>query len=544
VVAADESVMPQTREHFEICRLLGVARGLVALTKCDLAGPELQELAESELRELVAGSFLADRPVIRVSAKSGLGLPVLRAELLKLAQEAGPRPSDGLLRLPIDRVFTMKGFGTVATGTLVAGSLETGEELEVLPSGRRVRVRGLQVHGAAVERSVAGSRTAVNLAGVDGHELARGDVLVRPGSVASSSMLDVELTLLAAARPLPDGARVRVHAASAEALARVRLLEPGPLAPGASALAQLRLETSVAAGRHDPLVIRSYSPAMTIGGARVLDPRPPRRRPRDRPRLERLRSATASETALAFVEEAGGLGIEAASLAARLTLSVDALVAATAERPELVWLGDPPAVVLARAALETLGVAALDAVAAYHVAEPLQPGMPREALRERAFRGVPAPAFERVLGELTDAGRLRLASDSVALREHEVRLDPAEQESRRRLEDAARAAGLAGIELPALAGPSAAEAARLERVARVLLREGVVDRVGERTLVDRRALDALERTLRERFPPGAKIEVAELKQLTGLTRKHVIPLLEYLDRRRVTRRAGAARFRL
>ncbi len=209
--------------------------------------------------------------MLRVSARTGAGLPELRAALLALARELPPAPAEGLLRLPIDRVFSMKGFGTVVTGTLVAGSLSVDEELEVLPSGRRARVRGLQVHGAPVERAVAGTRTAVNLAGVEIDELARGDVLVRPGSLRATSMLDVELGLLRDTKPLADGARVRVHAASAEGLARVRLLEPGPLAPGQSALAQLRLEAPLVAGRRDRLVIRSYSPAVTIGGAIVVD---------------------------------------------------------------------------------------------------------------------------------------------------------------------------------------------------------------------------------------------------------------------------------
>src|SRR5574341_1079280 len=242
VVAADESVMPQTREHFHICRLLGVPRGLVALTKCDVADRESQALAALETAELVAGSFLAGAPLVRVSARTGEGLPELRAALLALAQASPPRPAQGLLRLPIDRVFTIKGFGVVATGTLVAGTLTVGEELEAMPSGRRARVRGLQVHGELVERSLAGTRTAVNLAGVETEELARGFVLVRPGSLPATSMLDVELELLPDAKPLPDGARVRVHAASAEVLARVRLLQKGPLVPGSRALAELGLE--------------------------------------------------------------------------------------------------------------------------------------------------------------------------------------------------------------------------------------------------------------------------------------------------------------
>jgi selenocysteine-specific elongation factor len=316
--------MPQTREHFEICRLLGVSHGLVALTKCDAADAEAQAVSEAEVAELVKGSFLAGAPVLRVSARTGAGLTELRAALLSLARQAPARSARGLLRLPIDRVFTIKGFGTVVTGTVVAGSLETGEELEVLPSGRRARVRGIQVHGEASPAVNAGTRAALNLAGVETSELARGDVLARPGTLRATSMLDVELSLLEDARPLENGSRVRVHAASAEVLARVRLLQPGPLAPGGRALAQLRLEKKALAGRQDRLVIRSYSPATTIGGAVVSDALPPRRRMADRAAVERLREAVGLLTAAeAVVGEVSTEGIEEPLLAARLTASVD-----------------------------------------------------------------------------------------------------------------------------------------------------------------------------------------------------------------------------
>ncbi|HEY3121020.1 MAG TPA: selenocysteine-specific translation elongation factor, partial [Vicinamibacteria bacterium] len=241
-VAADESVMPQTREHFHICRLLGVERGLIALTKCDVADADSQALAEIETREMVAGSFLEGAPVLRVSARTGEGLDALREALRTLAGSTSARAADGLLRLPIDRAFTLRGFGTVVTGTLVSGGLAVGEEVEALPSRRRARVRGLQVHGSPEQRVSAGHRTAVNLAGIEVDELSRGDVLARPGTFTPTSILDVEIALLSGVRPLADQTRLRVHIASAEVLARVRLLQPRPIEPGGSGLAQLRLE--------------------------------------------------------------------------------------------------------------------------------------------------------------------------------------------------------------------------------------------------------------------------------------------------------------
>jgi selenocysteine-specific elongation factor len=538
VVAADESVMPQTREHFHICRLLCVPRGLVVLAKCDLADADTQAVAESEVRELVAGSFLEGRPVVRVSARSGEGLPELREALLALARESPPRPSEGLLRLPIDRVFSMKGFGTVATGTLVAGYLATGEEVEALPSGRRARVRGLQVHGQPVERAVAGTRTAVNLAGeVEG--LARGEVLARPGTLRPTSMLDVEVTLLPGARPLSDGARVRVHVASAEALARVRLLGAASLEPGRSALAQLRLEAPTVAGRGDRLVLRSYSPVDTIGGAVVVDPLPPRRRAGDRRVVGRLReAATPREAAEAMVDEAGPRGIEADRLAARLTLPLARLSEELAAAAGVSVLGQDPLVVVSRAALTRLGESALAALEAFHREQPLQAGMPREELRDRVFGAAPAAAFEQVLADLAAAGRVRLSPDSVAAARHEVRLSAGEEEGRRLLLEAAGEAGLAGVELLALAERTGRDPRLLERVVRVLLAERALDRVGTGLFVRRDRLEALKRDVRARWPAGSRIEVGAFKDLTRLSRKYVIPLLEYLDRERVTRRAG------
>jgi selenocysteine-specific elongation factor len=541
VVAADESVMPQTREHFHICRLLGVPRGLVALTKCDAADALSQATAALETAELVRGSFLDGAPVLRVSARTGEGLPELRAALLALARASAPRPEQGLLRLPVDRVFSVKGFGTVVTGTLVAGTLVSGEEVLALPSERRARVRGLQVHGQRVERSVAGTRTAVNLAGVETDGLARGVVLVRPGSLSATSMLDVELALLPDAKPLKHGARVRVHAASAEVLARVHLLDAGPLAPGQTAIAQLRLESRLAAGRLDRLVIRSYSPATTIGGALVVDPLPPRRRISDRKAVERLKDAAGlAEAAQVLVEEAGTAGVEANHLAARLTVVAAELDAALAACPAIVRLGPEPALLMSRGALDSLQAATLESLAAYHLENPLRPAMPREELRARVFGRSRAAVLERVAEELGAAGRLRPLPDAVCLAGHVVRLDAGEEEVRRRLLAAAAAAGLAGVELGALAAAGHGEEALLRRVARVLLEEKRLVRVGEQ-LVERGELESLRQRVRERFAPGTRIEVGEFKDLVGLTRKHAIPLLEYLDRERVTRRAGASR---
>ncbi|HVR70776.1 MAG TPA: selenocysteine-specific translation elongation factor [Vicinamibacteria bacterium] len=538
VVAADESVMPQTREHFHICRLLGIERGAVVLTKCDVADEESQTVAEMEARELVAGSFLEAAPVLRVSARTGEGLDDLRGALRALAGDVAERPAEGILRLPVDRAFTLRGFGTVVTGTLVSGAVAVGDDVELMPSGRRSRVRGLQVHGRGVDRVGAGNRAAVNLPGLEVAHVARGDVLARPGTLRASRLLDVEIALLPGERPLRDLSRVRVHLASAELLGRVRLLDGAGGEEGRAARAQLRMEAPAVAGRGDRLVLRSYSPAATIGGAVVLDPFPPPRRRRDALLSAAVPAgADAATAARALVQQAGTAGLDTPTLAARLTVppaDVPRLVAGDAL---LVAVGREPVWYVARAALEALAAKARVALERFHAGNPLRPAMPREELRRRVFGRAPAGAFERVLETLVAAKEAALAGEGVALTRHAVRLSPQEEQARGALLTAARAAGLEGVDLDRVAAQAGAARPVLERVVKVLLAEGELRRVGE-GLVHAGALDLLKAQVRERWPPGSRLDVGAFKDLTGLSRKFTIPLLEYLDRERVTRRSG------
>jgi selenocysteine-specific elongation factor len=532
VVAADESVMPQTREHFEICRLLGVPRGVVALTKCDAADAETQAVAEAEVRELLRGSWLDGAPIVRVSARTGAGLPGLRAALASLSAGTPPRSEAGLLRLPVDRVFTLKGFGTVVTGTLTGGRLGVGDEVEILPSGGRARVRGLHEHGAAAESVGAGRRTAANLAGVEVDDAARGEVLAAPGTLRPATRLDVRLTLLAGAQPLADQERVRVHALSAEVFARVHQL-------GRSGLAQLRLEGPLVVVRGDRLVLRAYSPAATVGGAVVLDPQPPRRRAADRAALEAL-AAVADEGAAAewFVAQAGARGLDAAELAARMGLTRAALLGLLEGRAGTLPLAEG-SVYVSRLALDGLADALRAALTAFHAGNPLRESMSREELR-RAVGEPHEAAFVGVLAALAAAGEAKSAGDGVSLARHEVRLNPAEAAARQALVDAAARARLEGVEAQELARQAGADERLYARVARVLLEAGEVKRVGDR-LVDAACLADLARAVRERWAPGSPLDVGAFKDHVGLSRRFAIPLLEYLDRERVTRRAGSNR---
>jgi len=539
VVAADESVMPQTREHFHICRLLGIPRGLVALTKCDAADADMQALAEMEVRELVAGSFLEDAPILRLSARTGEGLDGLKDALRTLARAVPPRPGDGLLRLPVDRAFTLRGFGTVVTGTLVSGTLAAGEEIEVLPTGRRARVRGLHVHGAPAPRVEAGHRTAANLSGVEVHEVARGDVLTHPGTLRATSILDAELTLLPDQRALKDETRVRVHIASAEVLARVRVLDGPAVAAGATARVQLRLESPAVAGRGDRLVLRSYSPAITIGGAIVVDPLAGKRR---RGSVSSIpRAAEAAVAAVRMVEEAGTAGLDAATLAARVTLPLPVLLATLQGRDDVVAFGRDPVSLVSPGALATLGAAAEARLRDFHGTRRLEGGMPREELRRRVFARVPAGVFEAVLDGLAREGRARVSGETVALADHEVRFTDEEASARASLLAAVHAADLAGVDIAHPPAGLDSGTRLLEKIARGLVAEGALRRVGD-ALVESARLDALKDEVRRRWPPGTRLDVAGFKDMTGLSRKFVIPLLEYLDRERVTRRTGADRF--
>jgi selenocysteine-specific elongation factor len=331
VIAADEGVMPQTREHFDICRLLGVQTGMIVITKTDLVEEELIPLVRAEAEELVAGSFLDGAPILEVSAKTGAGLDELKATLRELAEQVPARSTDSVSRLPVDRAFTMKGFGAVITGTLVTGAIAEGAELQLLPSLTRVRARGLQVHGKTVRQATAGQRTAVNLGGVDTAMIERGMVLAPIARLRPTQIVDTNLSVLSnAARALRSRARVRLHIHGAEVLARVQVLtEGGQLAQGDTGFVQLRLEAPVVAVHGERFIIRSYSPSQTAAGGLILDPFSARHRGRDlsqvRQRLQQLLVASGADLVSLFVELSGDQGQRFSDLAARTGWNDDTL---------------------------------------------------------------------------------------------------------------------------------------------------------------------------------------------------------------------------
>jgi len=554
VVAADEGVMPQTREHFDICRLLEVKAGLVVITKTDMVDAEFADLVEADVTEYVAGSFLQDAPVLRVSSRTGEGIGELKKTLAQLARRVESRDERAVARLPIDRVFTIKGFGTVVTGTLVAGRIGVGDELELLPSEkRRARVRGLQVHGHATQEAKAGERTAVNLQGIELDEVARGQSLAPAGRLLAASMLDVQLNLLKSApRRLRTRSRVHLHIGTAEVLARVVLLGQNEVLPGGSCFAQLRLELPTLALPNDHFILRSYSPMATIGGGRVVDALPRKHRLREGaqvvPQLEKLAASDDAERIGLLIEMAGERGMNYAELAARSGLpdetikrSADALT----KSRRMVAVSNNPPLFIARAQFEELSKQARARLKDFHARAPLESGMPREELREKIFAKRSPEIFRAVISQLAERNEVIAEKDLLRLASHRVALTPEEQAAKDHLAEIYARAGLQPTSLEEAIAQAGAQfgidAHRAGRFAQMLVNTGDLVKIAD-LVFHRSAIESLRETL-QRFKAerGATLDVGAFKDLTGISRKYAIPLLEYLDRQRVTRRVGDAR---
>ncbi|HEY3026551.1 MAG TPA: selenocysteine-specific translation elongation factor [Pyrinomonadaceae bacterium] len=553
VIAADEGVMPQTREHFDICRLLGVGKGLVIITKKDLVDEDLLALVRTEAEELVAESFLADAPMVSVSARTGEGIEELTRTLHDVGLTVPAHSADFIARLPIDRAFIMKGFGTVVTGTLVAGEILEGSELELLPAGTRLRVRGVQVHGNAVGRATAGQRTALNLGGVDNSAIERGMVLAPVARLQPTQIVDAYIEVLQnAARPLRSRARVRVHVGAAEVLARVRVLEPGgEIAAGQSGFAQLRFESPMISVLGDRFVIRSYSPSRTIAGGIVLDPAAAKHRGRDaagtRSRLEALMKADRAAQVAIFAELAGLHGLRRADLAARTGWRDDVIDAVLTEVKQAGSIVDAEGILVNHASFDQLKDLVKAEVDEHHRREPLSRGLSRETLRERHFAHAAPELFRFVIAQLEKDGAVVSEKDTIRARAHSRELSAADAQLREQLD---QLYGKAGLEAPSLdeamaaVGKNVAERTHARKILQLLIDAGVLVQVQPQLFFHRGALDELTAKLRAYaagHEPERLIDVGSFKELAGVSRKYAIPLLEFLDRERLTRRAGDRR---
>jgi selenocysteine-specific elongation factor len=554
VVAADESIKPQTREHFEICRLLSIPRGITVITKADLVDEETLNVVRLEIEDFVRGSFLdANRsPIVAVSALKGTGLDDLKREIARLAAEVPTRDTEALFRLPIDRVFSMKGFGVVITGTLIAGKVKKEEEVEIFPTRKRARVRGVQVHGATTDQASAGQRTALNLAGVQLEDLARGMTLAAPGTLEPTQRIEVQISLLKDAKPLKNRARVHLHAFTSETIAEVTLheaseLKTGELKPGGMAFAQLRTADPVLLLPGDRTILRQFSPVITLGGAVVLDAFPVEKQKQKTKKDARLAflktvadaSRSKADALLARIARRGQDGLSLAATVRETGLTASALqplIAGLTQQKQIIRAGD---FLLATDAFRKAWESTIATLNAFHKANPLVAGISKEELRERL--GLHQTVMETLLVELVRDKKAEVAGEQVRLAGRGIELKDEEAKAKEQIERAFAAAGLKVPLMKDVLDALPVDKVRAQKLVTLLLRDRVLVKLADELVFHQSALQELRRVVAQQKAKSPKIDVGQFKDLIGVTRKYAIPLLEYLDRERVTRRVGDER---
>jgi selenocysteine-specific elongation factor len=547
VVAADEGIMPQTREHMDIIQVLGIKRGVVVISKIDLVDQEWLDLVEEEVRGYIATTSLGGAPIVPVSAVTGDGLKELVAVVDELVQAAQERPATGAVRLPIDRVFTIAGFGTVVTGTLVSGTIKEGDSLAVLPQSAMARVRSLQVHKEKISTARAGRRVAVNLAGLERQAVTRGNVLATPGFFMPSTTLDGRIFLLKSARPLKNRARVRVHIGTSEITGRVVLLDRDELAPEASCYAQFILEEPIVAGRRDRFVLRSVSPVTTIGGGLVLEPVARRHKRFRKDVLDYLETVETGSPAAKVAKylDTARAPVEAGGLSGAVGLdesTVERAIAelAAADRIRVIDVDNQ------RFLIDTEFYAELarrigEIVALYHRDYPLREGYPREELRSRLFAGVGSRVFQGLLQKMAEDGVVAI-QPQVVTSVGFTGEPPAEVRSvLAALEEIYRKAGFQPPRWEdAVAQLAVAPESAVEYLT-CLMRAGILVKLSEEQLIHREALREAQEIIVGTLHEKAEISLGEVRDLLNTSRKHALPLLEYLDSKRVTKRMGDKR---
>jgi selenocysteine-specific elongation factor len=542
VIAADEAIKPQTREHFDILQLLGIQRGITVLTKSDAVDTETLEVVRLEVEEFLRGTFLEapKSPIIAASSLTGAGLDELKRAIVAEAAEVQARDGRAIARLPIDRVFTMKGFGTVVTGTLVAGTIRREEELEVFPTGRRVRVRGVQVHGQAADAAIAGQRTALNLAGASTEDLSRGMTLAPPETFKATRRADVSLRLLPSAEhPLKDRARVHFHSYTMETVAEVSLHGTKRITPGDHAFARLKLPKPALLLPGDRFILRQFSPVVTIGGGVVLDAAPIPRMSGQSDFLKILAGGNTEAILTARIERSHQTGISMSQLFAETGWSravVETRLDQLVRTGTIVRTGGR---FLHARAFDGLKLSMASAAEAFHGKNPLVDGISKEELRAQV--DATPEVFEAVAATLIRDRKIEVVGDLVRLPGHGVVMKDEEAESRKQIEDAFASAGLRVPAMQDVIAGLKIDKVRAQKIVTLLLRETLLIKISDELVFHRSALLELRRHLAAYKAKSASIDVAKFKELTGVSRKYAIPLLEYLDRERVTRRVGDAR---
>jgi selenocysteine-specific elongation factor len=548
VIAADEGVMPQTREHLEICQLLRVKQGLVVLTKVDLVEPDWLELVEEEVREALKGTFLEGAPIVSFSSVTGFGKENLLATLATLAAQVPPKPVTGIFRLPIDRVFTIKGFGTVVTGTAISGRVKVAEAVAIYPPGFKAKVRGLQVHGQAVEEALAGNRTAVNLQGLEKEELERGMVVAPPGALIKSRRLDAFLEILPSApRPLKHRQAVRLHTGTSERVAMPLILDADEMAPGSSGYVQFFLREPLALKPGDRIVIRSFSPAFTWGGGLVLHVNPTRhkrRQPEVLARFQVLEQGSPEDILRLYLSEAGAAGRSRAELTALLPWDpvelANRLNAMTRQGQALYYDQENQRYILTVTAQE-LEQQSLQILADYHRKFPLKPGLSKEELRRQLPPAMEVRLFNYLLGGMAQKKQLVSEKDLVRLSTHKVTLAQDQEDVSRRLEELYRRGHFSPPTFKEATEASRIAPDKVKQLLQVLVNQGRLIKVKEDLYFHQAAMEALKAALIDFLKQNREITVNQFKDLTQTSRKFSIPLLEYFDSTRTTVRVGETR---
>ncbi len=547
-IAADEGIMPQTREHLDICQLLKIKRGIIAVTKTDLVDEEWLQMVKDEIREFIQGSFLEKAPIIPLSSTAGQGISSLLATLDTIAQEVEERTSEGLFRLPVDRIFTMKGFGTVVTGTLIAGTIATGDSVEILPEKLEAKIRGIQVHNKQVEKASAGLRTAINLQGMDKDFLERGNVLVPLKTVTPTSRIDVMIEhLSSSSKPLKNRLRIRLHSGTSEVLAQLILLDQDELPPGGNALAQFKLERPIVVLPRDRFVIRHYSPIFTIGGGEVLDANPHKHKrlaSETLAQLNAIKGGSDKENIQLFVSDSGWAGLDLLQLVPKTGKSpsqISRLLNELIQEGKLILIDKETQRVIASQKHEELKSLLLKQMKDYHKKFPLKKGIPKEELKSKLPPLIDPRLFNYLLTDLFNSSLIAVEKEKLWLHDHKPLLKDSQKELQDTIEKIYRKGGLTPPSFKELVVQLSSDERETKSIIDLLTADSIVVKVKDNLWFHRDALETLKKNLIEFLKDNGEITTPQFKELTQASRKYTIPLMEYCDQSKITIRVGEKR---
>ena len=548
VVAADEGVMPQTREHMEICTLLGIKYGLVALTKADMVDDEWMELVQEDIRDFVTGTFLEGQALIPVSSTSGEGLAEFTSALDDLSGKVPERSTSSLFRLPVDRVFSMKGFGTVITGSLMSGKVSVGNTIMIYPSGVASKVRGIQVHGIPMESAQSGMRTAINFQGLEMASIQRGQVLSKPDALLPSYMIDLNLRYLESnKKKIKNRSRVRFHTGTSEILGNLILLDREDLKPGEEAIAQIRLDAPVAVVRDDRFVLRSYSPVRTIGGGRVLNPVPLKHKRFKTEIVAGLKGLLTDdpEKIIAYhVQSMGVMGVAFSALMIMTNLSekiLDKILQSMLSRKEIIQIDKEQRLYVHKATFEGFQNQLVDYLASYHTENPLKAGMPKEELKSKLAATISIKVFTMALNQLASTNTIQQVGDTVNLATHKVSLGVDQADVKKKIGQIYLENGLQPPYFKDIVKSLGLDASIAKDVLMLLVAEGILVKVKQELFFHNEPLSHLRTEMIEYLQAREEITTPQFKDMTGASRKFVIPLLEYFDANNITIRVGDVR---